>query len=157
MALSIITTWPMVTYPCRFSLDNLLFPSKEIAPHRYLQFLVDRPRLRSLVETIVIIAAAYGLSIGLPSVTFVFSLSGSTSSTVTSFVFPCLFYLKLEDWRYWWEPKVYLPFFFFNSYPSWLIDRPSNKVLGALVLLVAGTVFGILATVVTITALFVDF
>jgi len=135
MALSIITTVPMVTYPCRFSLDNLLFPSKEVAPHRYLQSLLDRPRLRNVLETSLMLFVAFLLSIFLPSVTFVFSLTGSTSSTLTSFVFPCLFYLKLEDWHYWWE---------------W-------RVVKAFTLLIAGSLFGLLATVVTIVALFVDF
>ena len=110
MAISIITTVPIVAYPCRLSLDNLIFPSKEVAPHRYMQFALNYPRARSIVEVAVILTCAYGLSIGLPSVTVVFSLTGSTVSTLNSFIFPSLFYIKLSDWQYWWEPKVCLSF-----------------------------------------------
>jgi len=45
---------------------------------------------------------------------------------------PSLFYIKLVKWRYWWEPKIFCAF----------------------ALIVAGAIFGIIATVVTVTRLF---
>jgi hypothetical protein len=76
MALAIILTFPTVAYPCRFSLDNLLFPDKEVAFHPKLQYFLQHPRMRSIILTAVIILASYVLAIFVPSVSTVFGLTG---------------------------------------------------------------------------------
>jgi amino acid permease len=133
MAMSVILTFPTVTYPCRLSLDNLLFPDKEVAVHPRLQVLLDRPRLRLNLLTAIIIFISYLFSILLPSVSTVFGLTGSTASTFTSYLLPGWFYLRLRGY-------------------SWFDRRAIPLVL----LLIFGLVFGTMSTVVIIVGLFID-
>jgi amino acid permease len=62
-----------------------------------------------------------------PKVEVIFSLTGSTSSTLTSFIFPPLFYLKLNK----------------NGWFNW-------KNLFAYLLIIFGIVFGLTVTTITI-------
>eukprot|EP01087_Luapelamoeba_hula_P000151 TRINITY_DN10094_c0_g1_i1.p1 TRINITY_DN10094_c0_g1~~TRINITY_DN10094_c0_g1_i1.p1 ORF type:complete len:428 (-),score=61.81 TRINITY_DN10094_c0_g1_i1:375-1658(-) len=83
MAVSICLTTPTIVYPYRLSLDNLLFPSHQ-SPHRWLALFFEYPRYRLVCETVAILGTGYICATAIPSVTVVFSLTGSTASTLTS-------------------------------------------------------------------------
>jgi len=111
MAVSIILTYPMANFPCRFSLDNLLFPSKTEPPawmtitcgnfknltgRKLAKLAIAYPRWRTFAEALVITSLAYVLSILFPKISIVFGLTGSTASTFTSYLLPSWFYLMLS-------------------------------------------------------------
>lgn len=133
VAISIILTFPTVLFPSRVSLDNIIFPDKDIAPHPWLQYFIGKDRLRTMIATAMLIVPAYILSITLPGVTIVFSLTGSTASTCCSYLFPGWFYLKLSE-RSWKDPR------------SWPV----------ILLLVFGLIFGTISTVIIILDLFIE-
>src|SRR5690606_6890267 len=119
-SISIILTYPMVSYPCRVSLDNLFFDFIDLlkkaifCKHRAKQMVDSRPpsqikyiftseTLRVVAGTFFIGITAFILAVTFPKVEVVFSLTGSTAATMTSFIFPPLFYIKLtrNRWLSW--------------------------------------------------------
>ena len=111
MTLSIILTYPMVSFPCRYSFDNLLFPSKTSPPNWVNKipllkpnrkeavgvWFIKNPTKRTVLEAGLIAASSLVLSILFPKVAIVFSLTGSTGSTFTSYILPAWFYMMLSS------------------------------------------------------------
>ena len=107
--LTIFLTFPMTVFPCRLSLDNILLSL--LSPfEKYLKkFKISNSsniileNIRGFIETFIIIFFGYFLAIYFPQVDVVFSLTGSTASACTSYIFPALFYIKLtkNGWFHW--------------------------------------------------------
>jgi sodium-coupled neutral amino acid transporter 6 len=118
--MSIFLTVPVTVYPARLSLDNLLkslwspwFKSGQDQPQWFekdssmdwYHGIAWRhfENIRLVVETILILVLGYVLAISVPHVETVFSITGSTASACTSYLFPAMFYLKLtrKSWLHW--------------------------------------------------------
>eukprot|EP01088_Endostelium_zonatum_P003107 TRINITY_DN1414_c0_g1_i1.p1 TRINITY_DN1414_c0_g1~~TRINITY_DN1414_c0_g1_i1.p1 ORF type:complete len:579 (-),score=108.38 TRINITY_DN1414_c0_g1_i1:11-1747(-) len=186
MTISIMLTYPMVSFPCRYSLDNLLFPSKTTAPNWIKNFpllkngtkdkvgnwMIKNPTNRTVIEATLIAVCALILSILFPSVSRVFSLTGSTGSTFTSYILPAWFYMMLSSSKIYsyvldtdvtgrtggkyvlvirkerrWIENIKFVF------QEW--DIHWHKPI-ALLLLVSGIVFGVVATSTTISSMIYD-
>jgi solute carrier family 38 (sodium-coupled neutral amino acid transporter), member 10 len=111
--LSIFLTFPMAVFPCRLSFDNLI--TSLVHPcKKYVDKVFKNASLwenvRGFIETLSIVGSGYFLAIWLPEVDVVFSLTGSTASALTSYIFPSLFYIKLtkHGWFHWSCLMAYL-------------------------------------------------
>jgi amino acid permease len=110
---TIFLTFPMSVFPCRLSFNNLI--NSLISPcQNYVdKMFVDASfweNVRGFFETLLIVGSGYFLAIFLPEVDVVFSLTGSTASACTSYIFPSLFYIKLtkHGWFHWSCLMAYL-------------------------------------------------
>lgn len=118
--LTIFLTFPMTVFPTRLSLDNIFkslwspfFKPGQPKPQWFTKdsqfdwyhgiLWKNFENVRLVIETCVIMGLAYVLAIALPQVDFVFSVTGSTASACTSYIFPAMFYLKLtrKPWHHW--------------------------------------------------------
>jgi hypothetical protein len=84
----------MAVFPCRLSFDNLI--TSLVSPcKKYVDKVFKNASLwetaQSFIATFLIIGSGYFLAIWLPEVDIVFSLTGSTASACTSYIFPSLF------------------------------------------------------------------
>jgi len=86
------------------------------------------PYIRFTIEAIVIIGVSFTIAVFVPSFTTILGLFGSLTKVAICQIFPALFYLRLGK-------------------GDWKIDR---KKWGALFLMVAGGIIGMISTVVTI-------
>jgi amino acid permease len=84
---------------CRNSLDNILnliFICIKEKPKKMPDIIWNNSKfLRNIIETFIICLLAYIITVLFPKIEIIFSLVGSTTSTLISFVFPPLFYIKL--------------------------------------------------------------
>jgi hypothetical protein len=63
--------------------------------------------IRLIIESLLIGGFAYLLAVLLDDVGFVFSFIGSTASIFTSYIFPCLFYIKLSKHRFYHFKSIF--------------------------------------------------
>jgi sodium-coupled neutral amino acid transporter 10 len=82
----VLLSYPVILFPCRISLDRLLFPS---APSH------TRPRF--VAETLGVLAVVLAIALAIPDLGAVLGLFGSLSSTCIGFVLPSLFFLSSSD------------------------------------------------------------
>ena len=79
--ISILCTVPLILFPMRKALTELLFAGKPFSWARHLAL------------TAVLLAAKTGLAIALPGIHVVFAVVGATSSVMLVFVLPSTIYL----------------------------------------------------------------
>eukprot|EP01080_Neovahlkampfia_damariscottae_P010342 gene10342-2756_t len=132
--LTIFLTFPMTVFPCRLSFDNIII-SLASPFEKYLKKFTNPKstiweNIRGFLETFIIIFSGYFLAIYFPQVDVVFSLTGSTASACTSYIFPALFYIKLTK----------------NGWFHW-------SCIVAYLLLLIGVVFGLSITIIQILTL----
>ena len=159
LTLSIILTFPLALFPCRLSLDRLIFPhlapfgaASASRPADSYEVLVDdqarepqdpvvligyvpvlKSTIRFVVETLCIVVLAFLLAIFLPGVDVVFALVGSSGSACTGYIFPAILWFKARQW---------MPARDTLSFKTNVILTPIVALLGVL--------FGILGTTMTI-------
>eukprot|EP00033_Pygsuia_biforma_P004413 GCRY01004837.1.p1 GENE.GCRY01004837.1~~GCRY01004837.1.p1 ORF type:complete len:511 (-),score=121.43 GCRY01004837.1:377-1909(-) len=84
-------SFPLMSHPARFCLDNVLFPTRT---HCTLAF-DTHARVRYMCETVFFIACPYALAMSGVSLSTVFGLTGAVVSTNITYILPCVFYLRL--------------------------------------------------------------
>jgi len=135
MAISIILSIPVVLWPMRESLDQLIIscwrkyqkkPQKTDPTIPYDNFSV-LSYLRYTLETLFLIGLSLLIAIGIPSFATILGLSGSLTKMIICFLFPCIFFIRLSE----------------NRYPAYL------KIM-AWGLLVVGVLAGLTSAVITI-------
>lgn len=82
MALSVVFGYPLMVFPCRDAIDNLLFPLRE------------KSYIRLAVESMLIITLTYAIAALIPSFSTLLGLSGSITKTSIAYILPPLFYLR---------------------------------------------------------------
>lgn len=87
---SIAVSIPLIVFPCRVSLYNLLFPQK---PKEDIPMSGKIPEFHFKVITIFIIVGSMVIGIMVPNVEFVLGLNGATMGTLICYIFPALFFL----------------------------------------------------------------
>eukprot|EP00474_Spongospora_subterranea_P002232 CRZ02690.1 hypothetical protein [Spongospora subterranea] len=113
MGVTLALAFPFNIYPCRFTIEMSLFPDAKPS------------RVRFHFLTFAIVYLSLLVAIFAPSLDKVFSLLGSTTSSVVSFILPALFYLHIFPGR--WSRR----------------DR-----IGALTLLISGCLLCVIGTTV---------
>ena len=86
IALTIVMAFPLNIFPCRYTLDVLLF-GEDREPSTVRHFLL----------TVTICAAVLITALFVPAINVVFSLMGGTSSAFVCFVLPAMFGIKLNS------------------------------------------------------------
>lgn len=81
-AVTIITTFPLATYPCRRALDSMFFMDR---PYSYR---------RLFLWTLLVVGLALLVSILVPDISVVFGITGSTAAMFTSYILPAVFFLR---------------------------------------------------------------
>lgn len=99
------------------ALDNLIFPNKTVVPRG--------DRIRLTVEAILLVVVCFVTAVFVPNVSLVFGLTGSTGSTLSCYILPPWFYIKL-------------------------VKPPTRKRVGAWIVFIFGMGFGLLATSVAL-------
>lgn len=88
VAFIIILTFPLMQYCCRNSIESVFFSKSEFTWFRWI------------MTAFLICLASYGIGIGVPYISVIFSFSGATTGVFIMYLFPCLIYIKLEtDWK----------------------------------------------------------
>jgi len=168
ITITILLAFPLNIFPCRYTLEMMLLHSEPLADANKASFLeadllgdeekeinsqlLDSddptdPGLKALAEpsrdvkgclqhfvlTASIVAPAMALAMFLPNIQVVFSLLGSTTSAFVCYIVPAMFVLKVED-----GPLC------------------SRKKIPAVLLLVGGSITGMVCTVVIVYTTFID-
>ena len=120
MSLVIMFTYPLCMYPVRLSFDNLLFDTWDCGAggcvgrdsiaveEDWVSLHVPNPAggeqipvrsrfIRHVSESVFFCGLSFLLASNIPDVEIVFSFTGGTFSSCTSYVFPGLFYLALKE------------------------------------------------------------
>ena len=84
MALTIVMAFPLVVFPCRYTLDVMLYHDAEPSWCRHF------------VLTAVICGCTLLVSLFVPNISIVFQLMGGTTSAFVCFVLPAAFAIHLE-------------------------------------------------------------
>lgn len=99
-AISIILSYPVILYPCRYSVDRLLFPSKEFS---YPRFVIETIVLilLSIGKYIYTIGSVFltflaGIATLIPSFATILGLFGSLTNTAVGYILPSLFFLTAD-------------------------------------------------------------
>lgn len=141
MALSVSLTYPLVLFPLRFTIDDLIFGGKQSTT------------LRHVLETIILVLLSYGIATAIPVLSIVFGISGSICAMLTNFILPSALYWKIVACKE--DSSLVSPvsrfhtiFNHLRSHSFWIHKLP------ALLLLLAGIVCGAVSTtVITIGAI----
>ncbi|XP_067935576.1 putative sodium-coupled neutral amino acid transporter 10 isoform X2 [Watersipora subatra] len=98
--ISVAFSFPLMVFPCRQSLNTLLFSTNE-SLQRHAGFTGQAPmssnKFNSL--TALIILGTLCIGINFPNVEFVIGLNGSTVGCLISFIFPAVMFLKIVDFK----------------------------------------------------------
>eukprot|EP01122_Echinamoeba_exundans_P011009 TRINITY_DN4243_c0_g1_i1.p1 TRINITY_DN4243_c0_g1~~TRINITY_DN4243_c0_g1_i1.p1 ORF type:complete len:181 (+),score=6.78 TRINITY_DN4243_c0_g1_i1:113-655(+) len=81
MIISVALGYPFSLFPCRDSIQSLLFPG-----HR-------ESRRRTVILTLIIVSISYSIA-SFTSFSSILSLSGGFTGTITGYILPSAFYLK---------------------------------------------------------------
>ncbi|KAJ8667056.1 hypothetical protein QAD02_008718 [Eretmocerus hayati] len=90
--LSVAFSFPLVIFPCRASLNSLLY--KQGYTHEVSTSYISENRFRCLTIMIVTIALIVGVSI--PNIEFVLGIIGSTIGVVICLIFPAAFFISIS-------------------------------------------------------------
>ncbi|KJE97855.1 hypothetical protein CAOG_07937 [Capsaspora owczarzaki ATCC 30864] len=82
-SISIILSYPVIVFPCRYSVDRLLFPNSQQSYRRFA------------IETVCIVSVGYLVAIAVPELATVIGLFGGLTSTTIAYVLPPLFYIRI--------------------------------------------------------------
>eukprot|EP00457_Paulinella_chromatophora_P005839 gb/GEZN01005856.1/.p1 GENE.gb/GEZN01005856.1/~~gb/GEZN01005856.1/.p1 ORF type:complete len:429 (+),score=47.30 gb/GEZN01005856.1/:24-1310(+) len=85
MAVSILLSYPVIVFPCRISVDRLLFPSR---PYSYRRFVL---------ENLSIVSLAFCIAVLIPQLSTLLGVFGALTSTFIGYVLPPLYYLRVTD------------------------------------------------------------
>eukprot|EP00743_Colponemidia_sp_Colp-15_P003816 GILK01004116.1.p1 GENE.GILK01004116.1~~GILK01004116.1.p1 ORF type:complete len:562 (+),score=86.08 GILK01004116.1:152-1687(+) len=97
MVFTLLLAFPLNIFPCRYTIDIMLFLGKPPS------------RIRFILLTVLVVGAALALAIAVPGINVVFELLGGTSSAFVCFILPGLFYLRLRKGP--WYSRQKLPAF----------------------------------------------
>lgn len=86
LVLSLICTYPHVSYVVRQVINDLVWPNEPYMP-----------RARLVLLSTCVVASSMALAIGYPKIAVVFSISGSTCGVANYYLWPTLFYLRVLD------------------------------------------------------------
>ncbi|XP_076238486.1 uncharacterized protein LOC143181775 isoform X2 [Calliopsis andreniformis] len=90
---SIAFSFPLVIFPCRASLNSLLF--RRVYTHEPSINYLPETRYRCLTITIVIVSLITGILI--PNIEFVLGLVGSTIGVMICLIFPAIFFISISS------------------------------------------------------------
>lgn len=82
-AVSIILSYPVIVFPCRHSVDRLLFPTRQPS---YLRFVCI---------TVGILLTGYIIAVAIPQLATVIGLFGGITSTTIAYILPPWFYIRI--------------------------------------------------------------
>ncbi|CAD1477308.1 unnamed protein product [Heterotrigona itama] len=89
---SIAFSFPLVIFPCRASLNSLLF-RRVYAHESSINYL---PEIRFRCLTIIIVAVSLITGILIPNIEFVLGLVGSTIGVMICLIFPAIFFISIS-------------------------------------------------------------
>lgn len=84
MAVTLATTYPLVSYVCRQVVHDLLYPEAPEMPTRLL-----------VIETVCVVGSTLLLAVIIPDISTVFGVVGASAGVLLYFVLPCKYYLAL--------------------------------------------------------------
>jgi len=84
MIVSVILGYPLVVFPCRESIDRLIFPGR------------DASYARLVVITFAVITITYTIAALIPSFSAILGLSGALTKTAIGYILPPLFYMMAK-------------------------------------------------------------
>ncbi len=84
LVMTLLLSFPLLTHPCRATIEVLFFDR-----------FWSPSNCRSIFISTLISVTSYLIAIFVPSITVVWTLTGSTDAIVVAYVLPALFYLKL--------------------------------------------------------------
>ncbi|KOC67955.1 Putative sodium-coupled neutral amino acid transporter 10 [Habropoda laboriosa] len=90
---SIAFSFPLVIFPCRASLNSLLF--RRVYAHEPSVNYLPETRFRCL--TIIIVTVSLVTGILIPSIEFVLGLVGSTIGVMICLIFPAIFFISISS------------------------------------------------------------
>ncbi|XP_034184314.2 uncharacterized protein LOC117606213 [Osmia lignaria lignaria] len=90
---SIAFSFPLVIFPCRASLNSLLF--RRVYTHEPSINYLPETRFRCLTVTIVTVSLITGILI--PNIEFVLGLVGSTIGVMICLIFPAIFFISISS------------------------------------------------------------
>ncbi|XP_043789609.1 putative sodium-coupled neutral amino acid transporter 10 [Apis laboriosa] len=90
---SIAFSFPLVIFPCRASLNSLLF--RRVYAHEPCVNYLPETRFRCL--TIIIVAVSLITGILIPNIEFVLGLVGSTIGVMICLIFPAIFFISISS------------------------------------------------------------
>jgi len=95
MSVVVILSFPLFTWPIRFSLDRLLFPNSISIYDTSLESRTWKVKVRFYVLTVIIVGVALLIATLVGSLEVVFGLTGATGGALIKFIFPVLCYWKV--------------------------------------------------------------
>lgn len=107
LTLTLLMSFPLLTHPCRATIDTLLFKGTPLTTFRLV------------VETVTMVVLSYCLSIVIPNVTYIWSFMGATVAVMIAFIMPSAFYLKIIKQGFYpkdWEAGKALGLFIFGVF-----------------------------------------
>ncbi|XP_014235355.1 putative sodium-coupled neutral amino acid transporter 10 [Trichogramma pretiosum] len=90
--LSVAFSFPLVIFPCRASLNSLLF--KQGYTYDVAASYISETRFRCLTSLIVLVALSVGILI--PNIEFVLGIVGSTIGVIICLIFPAMFFISIS-------------------------------------------------------------
>ncbi|XP_011311169.1 putative sodium-coupled neutral amino acid transporter 10 isoform X1 [Fopius arisanus] len=90
--LSVVFSFPLVIFPCRASLNSLLF--RRVQTHEPVNNYIPEIRFRCLTLTIVTVALITGIF--MPNIEFVLGLVGSTIGVMICLILPTTFFIVIS-------------------------------------------------------------
>jgi len=87
LAVTLLLSFPLLTHPCRSSLETLIFNGQRRVLAFHWTFL----------ETVSLVACFYLIGSSIKSIVTVWSFLGSTVAIVIGFIMPAVMYLKLRE------------------------------------------------------------
>ena len=100
MAASLLLTFSMTFGPCRDSTDDFLFVRRSTIGHYQEGGRADRPAVaarRREIETVALLALAYGTAVKVPTVETVISMTGAVAGFALAYSLPAGFWLRLSN------------------------------------------------------------
>ncbi|KAK6169172.1 hypothetical protein SNE40_020272 [Patella caerulea] len=96
--ISTAITIPLIMFPCRVSLYNLLFSQIHYKPkgHDDMPAQTHIPEIHFKILTLFIVIVPMIVAIIVPNVEFILSFNGATMGTLMCFIFPAIFFLKVN-------------------------------------------------------------
>jgi amino acid permease len=135
--------YPMLCFPCRHSLHEIVFPSQHLFSWKH-----------HIGETLLIVFGSLILAILIPAIATVYALVGAVTASLLVFLMPGMFYLKLErgsffrgaDWL--WQQV---------NLSAWSTYPGNYKRIPAIGMLSVATVLAIICSIVTFIQLVLSF
>jgi amino acid permease len=89
LAITLLLSYPLLTHPCRASIDRLVFPGWAPSP------------LRRILLTLGVVVSSFIGATVIPTIIVVWSFMGATVAVVIAFILPALFYIKIVKRGVW--------------------------------------------------------